>query len=383
MNDYKIKTEPIRILHVVTHLNRNGLESRIMDIYRNIDRTKIQFDFMIHRNDKGDFGEEIEQMGGKIYFMQRISPKNFISYCKQLDAFFKSHQEYKIVHSHLNTLSTWVLLYAKKNGIPVRIAHSRNANMERDLKAIPKQISKLFINCVATDRFGCSKMAGEWLFGKKYANGNTFKVIPNAFQVDKFTYDAETRKNKRCELGIKDDEVAIVDIARLSEQKNHIYLLKIFEEILKINKHARLYLVGTGECEYKIKDYIALHNLNNYVKMLGSRSDVAQIYQAADLFLFPSKYEGFGTVLIEAQITNLPTVASSTIPHETKLCDCVEFMPINVSPKEWANKAIQMIKRTDRKDNTEILQKSGFDIRYQYKFMQDFYTNYYKSFNSR
>ena len=364
---------PIRVLHVVTHLMRNGLESRIMDIYRNIDRTKVQFDFMIHRDDTGDFGEEIKSLGGRIYMMRQISPKNFFKYLRDLDDFFKEHKEYRIVHAHLNTLSTWVLLKAKKYRVPVRIAHSRNASMERDFRALPKLFSKQFINLVATDRFGCSKIAGEWLFGRKYANSKSFRVIQNAFQIEKFTWDENKRTKKREELGIQDNEVAVIDVARLSEQKNHIFLLKIFEELMKMEGNAKLYLIGSGECEDKIRSHIESHHLSGYVKMLGSRSDVSEIYQAADLFIFPSKYEGFGTVIVEAQITNLPVVVSDSVPHETKLCDCVEFMPLAKTPHEWAETALRLMKKTKRQDNTELLQKAGFDIKVQYKWLENFY----------
>lgn len=364
---------PIRVLHVVTHLNRNGLESRIMDIYRNIDRTKVQFDFMIHRDEKSDLGEEIESLGGRIFMMKRISPKNFFVYLKELDTFFQEHPEYKIVHAHLNTLSTWVLLKAKNHGVPVRIAHSRNANMEKDLKAIPKRFSKLFINGVATDRFGCSKMAGEWLFGKKYVNSSTFRVIPNAFEVDKFAWSEEIRQRKREELGILEDQIVIINVARLSEQKNHIFLLEVFEKISKKNTKAHLYLVGSGECEQKIREAIIRHQLQDKVHLLGNRSDVAQLYQAADLFLFPSKYEGFGTVMLEAQATALPVLASDTIPHETKLCDCVQFISLNESAMVWADAAETMLKNSKRADNTKLLQDAGYDIKTQYRMMEAFY----------
>ena len=365
--------EPIRVLHVLTHLNRNGLESRIMDIYRNIDRTKVQFDFMIHRKEKSDLGEEIEALGGRIYMMRRISPKHFFAYLKDLDDFFAEHKEYKIVHAHLNTLSTWVLLKAKKHGVPVRIAHSRNANMEKDFKAIPKLFSKQFINLVATDRFGCSKMAGEWLFGKKYANSDSFRVIPNAFQVDKFVWNEDVRQQKREELGLSDNQVAIINVARLSEQKNHMFLLDVFKEISKNNENAHLYLVGSGECEQKIKAAIKAHQLEKKVHMLGNRSDVAELYQASDLFLFPSKYEGFGTVLIEAQVTALPVLASDTIPHETKLCECVRFLPLEDSAANWAAAAEDLLKQANRMDQIALLQDAGYDIRTQYLWMERFY----------
>lgn len=367
--------EPIRVLHVVTHLNRNGLESRIMDIYRNIDRTQIQFDFMLHCKDNGHYGEEAELLGANLYHMPRISPLYFIKYLTELDKFFKQHREIKIVHAHLNTLSTWVLLVAKRNGVKVRIAHSRNSSMECNLRAIPKRISKLFINKFCTDRFACSKIAGIWLFGEKEVEKDTFHVIPNAFQIDKFVWNNNTRKSKREELRLKDDELVFVDVSRFSDQKNHVYLLKIFEEILKLNNKSKLLLVGCGENENKIKTYINQHNLNETVILLGSRTDVSEIYQASDLFLFPTKYEGFGTVVIEAQMTNLPVIAGDTIPYETKLCDSVVFKSIKLDPSEWAQAAVEVVKKSIRCDNTNVLRRAGYDIREQYKWIENFYKN--------
>ena len=364
--------DPIRVLHVVTHLNRNGLESRIMDIYRNIDRNQIQFDFMIHRNDMGDFGKEIKSLGGKIYVMRRFSPKTFLKYLNELDHFFDEHKEYKIVHAHLNSMSTWVLRAAKRHDIPIRIAHSRNSSLDHNIRALPKWISKQFINRYTTDRFGCSQMAGDWLFGKKYSYGDTFRVIPNAIQVDKFIWNPETRLTKRQELGLN-DEIAVIDVARLSDQKNHEYLLRVYAEIKKRLPNSKLFLAGSGEKETMIRQFAKEHNLEKDVILLGSRSDVADLYQAMDMFLFPSKFEGFGTVIIEAQMTNLLTIASDTIPQETKLCDCVEFLPITADPETWAEKAVSMLRSDNRKDNLKIIQEAGYDIRQQYRIMQDFY----------
>lgn len=378
-----ITAKPIRVLHVVTHLNRNGLESRIMDIYRNIDRTKIQFDFMIHRNSMGDFGDEIKSLGGNVYIMRNITPSSFTKYLKDLDAFFDEHKEYKIVHAHLNSMSTWVLRSAKTHGIPIRIAHSRNSQLDHDLKAIPKWLSKQLINRYTTDRFGCSQMAGDWLFGKKYSRGETFRVIPNAIQVDRFVWDPKVRENKRQELGLSLDDVAFIDVARLSDQKNHSYLLKVFLEIKKILPKCKLFLAGAGENEGMIRQFAKENNLEQDIILLGSRSDVPDLYQAMDMFLFPSKFEGFGTVVIEAQMTNLPVIASDTIPHETKLCDCVEFLSITVDGKIWADKAISMLKGSKRKDNLSLIQSAGYDIRIQYNIMQEFYLSKIESLEKR
>lgn len=365
--------EPIRILQCVTIMNRNGLENRLMDIYRNIDRSVIQFDFMTNRTEAGEFDEEIGQLGGRVYHMSRIAPRSFFRYIRELRTFFQEHSEYKIVHSHLNTLSTWPLLMAKRAGVPVRIAHSRNASMDRNIKMVYKAFSRLFINGQATDRFACSRSAGIWLFGNKQVEQDTFHVIPNAIQLDRFLYSEDKRQKMRRDLGIGEQELAIVCVARFSRQKNHGYLLRVFSEIQKRNPDSRLYLVGQGELEQEIRSQISALNLENSVVFLGSRSDVGDVLTAMDGFLFPSFYEGFGTVLVEAQCSALPVLASDTIPSETKLCDCVEFASIKEEPQVWADKILRMVNRSVRTDNSGLIREKGYDIRQSYTWMQQFY----------
>lgn len=365
--------KPIRILHCVTIMNRNGLENRLMDIYRNIDRSVIQFDFMTNRTEAGEFDDEIRQLGGRVYHMSRIAPKSFFRYIGQLRTFFREHPEYKIVHSHLNTLSTWPLLMAKKAGVPVRIAHSRNASMDRNLKMVYKAFSRLFINAQATDRFACSRSAGIWLFGKKQVRKETFHVIPNAIQLDRFLYSQPLRQEMRTQLGIGEKELAIVCVARFSPQKNHTHLLRVFREVHRRRPESKLYLVGQGELEQDIRNQIAALELQEQVRFLGSRSDVGAVLTAMDGFLFPSFYEGFGTVIIEAQCSALPMLASDSIPSETKLCDSVEFASLKESPALWAEKLLGLIEKTRRRDNSALIRDNGYDIRQSYAWMQQFY----------
>ena len=366
-------SEPIRILHCVTIMNRNGLENRLMDIYRNIDRSVIQFDFMTNRAEAGEFDEEILQLGGKVFHMSRIAPKSFFQYIGELKRFFQAHPEYKIVHSHLNTLSTWPLLMAKKAGVPIRIAHSRNASMDRNIKMLYKAFSRLFINGQATDRFACSRSAGIWLFGKKQVEKESFHVIPNAIQLDRFLYSEETRQKMRDALKIAKEELAIVCVARFSLQKNHKYLLQVFHEIKKKKQNSKLYLVGQGELEQEIRSQIKALGLEDAVVFLGSRSDVGDVLTAMDGFLFPSFYEGFGTVIVEAQCSALPMIASDTIPAETKLCDCVAFASLKEAPAVWADKMLKLIETNRRKDNSALIRECGYDIRKSYTWMENFY----------
>ena len=367
--------KPIRILQCVTIMNRNGLENRLMDIYRNIDRSVIQFDFMTNRQEAGEFDEEIQQLGGRVYHMSRIAPTSFFRYIGELRTFFREHAEYKIVHSHLNTLSTWPLLMAKRAGVPVRIAHSRNASMDRNIKMLYKAFSRLFINGQATDRFACSRSAGVWLFGEKQVKKDTFRVIPNAIQLDRFIYDKEKRKEMRSNLQISENELAFVCVARFSPQKNHTYLLRVFQVIKSKRPNSKLYLVGKGELEQAIRNQIVLLGLEDSVVFLGSRSDIGDILTAMDAFIFPSFYEGFGTVIVEAQCSALPMLASDTIPSETKLCDSVEFASIQDEPTVWAEKILALIAKTQRCDNSALIRENGYDIRQSYTWMQKFYLN--------
>lgn len=365
--------QPIRILQCVTIMNRNGLESRLMDIYRNIDRSVIQFDFMTNRTEDGEFDEEIKRLGGRVYHMSRIAPRTFFRYIGELRTFFQEHPEYKIVHSHLNTLSTWPLLMAKRAGVPVRIAHSRNASMDRNIKMIYKAFSRLFINRQATDRFACSRSAGVWLFGKQQVEKKNFHVIPNAIQLERFLYSEEKRHEMRIELGIGEQELAIVCVARFSPQKNHTYLLRVFREIQNRKPESKLYLVGQGELEQDIRNQVVRLGLQDHVKFLGSRSDVGAVLTAMDAFLFPSFYEGFGTVIIEAQCSALPILVSDSIPSETKLCDSVEFASIKEKPAIWADKILSLIEKTERRDNCALIRENGYDISQSYSWMQQFY----------
>ena len=205
----------IRILQCVNDMHRAGLETMLMNYYRNIDRTKIQFDFLTHRPYRSDYDDEIERMGGKVYYAPRLYPQNYPAYFKWMKNFFKEHQEYKIVHSHIDTMSYLPLLAAKKAGVPIRIAHSHNTSLDRDFKYPLKQYFRFRINSVCTHRLACGEEAGKFLFWNR-----NFKVIPNAIDAEKFYFNEELIYKKRKELGIK-SEFVIGHVGRLSYQKNH------------------------------------------------------------------------------------------------------------------------------------------------------------------
>lgn len=374
--------EPIRVLHVVTIMERAGLESRIMDIYRNIDRKKIQFDFLTHRLEEGDYDNEIYSLGGIVYHIPCIKPWTFLRYLKNLESFFKEHSDYKIIHVHLNTYSGWVQYAAKRVGIPVRITHSRNNGLDKDWKMVFKALSKLIVNAPTTHKFACSKQAGEFLFGKKgILPPNDFRIIPNGFDTLKFSFDEHKRKVMREKLSL-DNDFAIVHVGRLSAPKNHDYLIKVFKIVLEKEPKSKLFLVGEGELRHHIEQLVRQLNLTEHVSFLGSVNNVGDYLQAMDAMIFPSFYEGFGTVVLETQCSGMPTLASDVLTKETQITECLQYMSIKDDPKLWADKIIYMYKTIKRKDRTKEIQSAGYDIKNTYKILSDFYLSFYKTIDT-
>lgn len=363
----------IRVLHVVTIMNRNGLENRLMDIYRHIDRNKVQFDFLTHRLDDGAFDNEIKSLGGKVYHIPALNPLHTFRYLKTVRSFFREHKEYYIVHSHINAFSTFVLYAAKKEGVKVRIAHSRTWGAEKSWKTLFKYLSKAFINGQVTHRFGCSQQAGEWLFGRRWVKEpNHFKVIPNSIELDKFAFNETLRNEMRNKLGLN-EEIAFVNVSRLEPQKNHSFLLKIFKEIINENSNVRLYLIGEGWLKDKISREAEELEISESVVFVGNINNVGDYLNAMDAFIFPSLFEGFGTVTIEAQCCGLPIIASDTIPPETKISDLLEFESLNSSPKIWADHIMRLKEKNSRIDQRALVKKAGYDINDTYSFLQNFY----------
>ena len=363
--------EPIRVLQVVAKMERNGYESRIMDIYRNLDRSRVQFDFYTHRKDKGDFDDEIIGLGGKIYYNNAISPIHFLGYLKELNSFFREHH-YDIVHSHLNSYSGWVLLAAKHNGVKVRIAHSRNSGFDPGWKTIFKRASKLIINIPPTHRFACSKKAGIWLFGRAFERDRNSKVIPNAFNCDAFAYNRETRENVRKELGI-DTETAVVNVGRLTPQKNHEMIFEVFKSFNQRQPDSRLYLFGDGELKEQIRALADAMEISGRVTFMGNRPDVSKYLNAMDIMLFPSLYEGFGTVAIEAQCNGLPVLASDVLPEETRVTALIKYRALKDPISEWAEDLESLVRQNDRQDHSSEMKKAGYDMRTNALNMQNFY----------
>ena len=371
----------VRILQVFTIMNRGGAESMIMNYYRQLDKSKIQFDFLVHRQEKAAFDDEIESMGGKIYRMNPINPLNPGSYYNQLRTFFKEHQEYKIVHSHLNTFSSFVLKIAKEFNIPCRIAHahiaiedtslssmlSSKSNFIEGIKNLMKLRLKKNIHKYPTHYFSCGDKAGKWLFGEDAE----FYTMNNAIDTDRFLINNEVRDRYRAEFNVEDNWV-FGHIGRFNTQKNHLFLLQIFREVVKLKDDARLFLIGDGNLRNEIEAEISRLGLNGSVTLLGVRSDVPDLFQMFDVFVFPSLYEGLPVTLIEAQAAGLKIYASDTITDEVLLTDDINFISLNKSTEHWTQEIVKSYGIT-KSNNRDKIVEGNYDIVSNTRAIEQFY----------
>lgn len=357
----------IRVLQVVTHMNRGGLETMLMNYYRHIDRNQVQFDFLVHRAERADYDDEIESLGGRIYRLPRLNPWS-PSYLKALDSFLGSHTEYQIIHVHQDCLSSVILKAAKEHHIPVRIAHSHSSNQDKDWKYPIKLFYRGQIHKYATALFACGQQAGQWMFC-----GHPFRILNNAIDANAYAFSPSVRTNIRLKLGIPNNAYVVGHVGRFSPPKNHSRLLDIFAEIHRRDHRAMLLLVGDDTCELgneihkKAKDL----GLTNNVIFTGVRSDVNTLLQAMDVFVFPSNYEGLPVTLVEAQAAGLPCYISDHVPMDCILTDLVKIVSLSASPSIWADNILSP--KADRRNTYAEIVAAGFDIAENTKWLQNYY----------
>ena len=367
--------EPIRIAQVVGKMVNGGVEAVVMNYYRHIDRSKVQFDFIVDEDSTYIRKEEIESLGGRIYIVPPYQKLN--KYIPALINIFKENQ-YKIVHSHINTLSVFPLYAAKKAGVPIRIAHNHSTAAPGEWKRnILKYTLRLFAKVYATHYAACSRYAGEWLFGNRAMKRGEITIFNNAIELEKFKYNPKVREEVRKKLQIE-DKFVIGHVGRFCYAKNHEYLIDVFEEVCKFSPNAVLMLIGDGEDREKIEEKIKNIGNDNII-VLGSRSDTHELYQAMDVFVLPSKIEGFPVVGVEAQAAGLPCILSDKIIEEAKITDGVTFLSLDESAITWA-KVIDKMSKTERNTTALVdLTKKGFSIKKEaYKMAELYETSIYQ-----
>ncbi len=365
--------EPIRVLMLFTILNRGGAETMVMNYYRHIDRTKVQFDFAVHRQERGAYEDEIEQLGGRIYRFMPLRPWTISQYKKQIKRFFDEHPEYRIIHGHCSELGYFFYKEASKRGVPVIIAHAHNSRADYDMKWPWRTWLKYRMRPYLTHRFTCGEEAAVWLFGKQGAK--TAVLQRNAIDAKAFQFDETARVQKREELGIKENTLVIGHIGRFERQKNHSFVIKIFQCFHTKHPDSTLLLIGSGgDREPAIRKLVVDMHLEKFVAFLGSRNDIPQLLCAMDLFLFPSLMEGLPLSLLEAQCSGLPCVVSDVVPQEACMTNLITRLSINNKEAKWADAITKLFPISfDRSSYVQQIAGAGYDIRQNALRLQDFY----------
>lgn len=341
--------------------NPGGVESVIMNYYRNISKEVCQFTFLGH-TDEIAYKDEILARGDKIISIP-TRRQNIVKFYKGLNKVFKECT-YDAVWANVCSLSNIALLkVAKKYGVKIRIIHSHNSkNMGSFKSAILHNINKQFIHKYATKFWACGQLAGEYFYKDKILKSDKYEIIPNAINLDRFKFDEAIRNRYRIDMGI-DDKLVFGHIGRYHFQKNQQFLLNVFYEIQKQRKDAILLLVGQGEDEQKLKQQAIDLGIEDNVRFLGLRKDVESLLLAFDLMIFPSLFEGLSVALLEAQATGLPIYAADTIAKQTKVNNNFKFLSLQSSPSEWATSILSDIAQLSRDASAhQNLKIQGFDI---------------------
>lgn len=360
--------KPIRILHVLGRTDRGGAESLVMNIYRNIDREKIQFDFAIHTEDRCDFDDEIESLGGRIYHLPRYKVYNHLNYKKAWNDLLNKNN-FKAIHGHMNSTASIYLKIAKKKGITT-ISHIHNINAEGGFKSKIKEIYKKDINDISDYKFACSIEAGHWMYGK---DNKDFVVIENGIEVDKFLFNEEVRIRKRRALGIRENEILIGHIGNYRPVKNHKFALEVFKKVYQQNNDYKLAFIGAD-----VRENINLEKTSSRCKknilFLGSRSDINELLQAIDIFILPSISEGLPIASIEAQAAGLKCIISDKVSKEVACTKNVIFLPINNTDSYniWSESIIAEANYKRNKTDKNI-KYGGYDILKTSLYLGEFY----------
>ena len=355
---------PIRILHVLNGLGTGGAEAIVMNWYRHINRTKVQFDFLVRSKDNV-YADEIADYGGRVFVMPSY-PVHYFSNRRETTRFFKEHaSDYVGIHVHGNALLyVNVFNIARKYGIDLRIYHSHS--VATNVKYFPFHVlNRCRIKRLATDYFACSNAAGEWAF-----KNMPYTVIKNGIISENFKYSENVRNSVRDLLGISDKTV-YGHVGRFVPVKNHGFLLDVFQKIIQKDDNSVLLLLGEGELFDSIKKIVNEKGISDKVFFLGRRQNLSDYMNAMDVFLLPSFHEGLPIVAVEAQAAGLPTVLSDSITREVSLTDLVQFLPITDS-SVWADQVLR-IKNMPRKNTQKEIIMTGYDISNSVQFLENFY----------
>lgn len=361
----------VRVLHYAPGFLSGGIESRLLDWYRNIDREKVQFCLVKLNNvDNTHNIREFKELGGEVYNLPPFNMKNFLNYIRILNELFKKNY-FDIVHVHDVSSGIFVLLLARINKIKMRILHSRTTDyLPNEKNLLIKKSFKKLIPFFSNRYFACSDKAGIWGFGIKRCK--EVKVIKNGIQIERFVFDENVRNNIRKELEIENKKV-IGTIGRLSKQKNLIFLLELFKEINLIEKDTVLVLVGEGSMREQLVKRANELSIEDKIIFAGEKSNVWDYYMAFDVFISTSFYEGFGTTAIESQATGTPTVLSTGFPEVVCVTDVVKRIGLDESLKIWVDTVISLIGVRGKASIIDEIIIAGYSAERVAKGLEDIY----------
>lgn len=361
----------IRVLQVFGGLDCGGAETMLMNLYRNIDRNQVQFDFIKHTSKKCFYEDEILKLGGKIYLSPKYSVLNHFKYKKWWGNFFDKHPEYKILHSHVRSTATIIMRVAQQKGLKT-ISHSHSTSDGNGIKAYIKKILRKNIVKYSDYCFACSKESGQWLFGRDITDSNKFKVLPNAIDTRLYKFNQDKRWELRKKYGIEDDFV-IGHVGRFSNMKNHSFLIDIFNCIQKEKNNSKLVLIGDGDLRSEIEEKVKRLDLTDQVLFLGVQANVFEFLNIFDCFVFPSIWEGLPVSLVEAQANGLPVLASDNITDEVMLTPLIKKQSLNDGANIWAQEAMSL--KRDSANYVNRIVEAGYDIQESASNIQKFYLN--------
>lgn len=364
--------EPIRVLHNIASLHFGGAQAFLMNVYNNIDREKVQFDFVVTPEEKKDLYEQVEQMGGRIFVCPKYTGKNHFAYCRWWNDFFAEHPEYHVIHGHVRSTASIYLKIAQKYGL-VTIAHSHSTSNGSGISAIVKNIMQLPIRHTADYLFACSDKAGKWLYGEKATKQPNYRMIPNGVDLKRFAFHKEKRRQMRNQLKITEDTFVVGHIGRITVPKNHQFLVELFAAYHKENPKSKLLLVGDGELFEAVQQQCTQLGIREAVIMVGSKTNTEDYYQAMDIFVFPSLWEGLPVSVVEAQANGLICLLSDVITRDVDLTDQVKYLSLNEKSR-WINEIARACPKPRTAASPENMKKlQPFDASVVAKQLQDFY----------
>jgi len=355
---------------MIAALEMGGSQALVMNLYRNIDRQRIQFDFVLDHPERDDYAAEVEALGGRIFTVPRFHG-NVAEICRAWDVLFTQHPEYRVLHSHVRSYASLYLPVAKGHGVKT-IVHSHSTSNGSGPSALVKAALQYPLRYQADVLMSCTREAGVWLFGERACRSEKFFLLPNAVDVDKFSCNEQVRQEYRRRLGL-DGKLVIGHVGRFHQAKNHGFLLEAFGLLHSRRPDSVLLLVGDGELRREIEEKIAALGLTESVILTGNRTDVAELMQAMDLLAFPSRWEGLPVTLVEAQAAGLPCLVSERVTGEIDLSPLVQRLPID-SPARWAE---AMAEPAVRQDVRQSIADAGFEIKESVKRLSALYEKLY------